>query len=114
MIYATGDTHGTFERFREEYFPEQSTMTKDDYVIICGDFGGVWDGGKQENKRLDWLEQLPFTVNETRFSNFFIEIRVAFCRKILIYQGFPVFAFWRSHRANVKIVKLFSFIKVAI
>ena len=62
MIYATGDTHGTFERFREEYFPEQSTMTKDDYVIICGDFGGVWDGGKQENKRLDWLEQLPFTV----------------------------------------------------
>ena len=62
MIYATGDTHGTFERFREEYFPEQTTMTKDDYVIICGDFGGVWDGGKQENKRLDWLEQLPFTV----------------------------------------------------
>lgn len=62
MIYATGDTHGTFERFREEYFPEQATMTKDDYVIICGDFGGVWDGGKQENKRLDWLEQLPFTV----------------------------------------------------
>ena len=44
-----GDTHGTFERFREEYFPEQATMTKDDYVIICGDFGGVWDGGKQEN-----------------------------------------------------------------
>ena len=53
-------------------------------------------------------------LNATRISNFFIEIRVAFCRKILIYQGFPVFAFWRSHRANVKIVKLFSFIKVAI
>ena len=30
MIYATGDTHGNFERFREEYFPEQTSMTKDD------------------------------------------------------------------------------------
>lgn len=62
MIYATGDTHGNFERFREEYFPEQASMTKDDYVIVCGDFGGVWDGGKQEQKRLDRLEQLPFTL----------------------------------------------------
>ena len=43
MIYATGDTHGNFERFRGEYFPEQTSMTKDDYVIVCGDFGGVWD-----------------------------------------------------------------------
>lgn len=62
MIYTTGDTHGNFERFREEYFPEQTSMTKDDYVIVCGDFGGVWDGGKQEQKRLDRLEQLPFTL----------------------------------------------------
>ena len=62
MIYATGDTHGNFERFREEYFPEQASMTKDDYVIVCGDFGGVWDGGKQEQKRLDRLDQLPFTL----------------------------------------------------
>ena len=44
MIYVTGDTHGDFERFREDIFPEQKTKTKDDYVIICGDFGGVWDG----------------------------------------------------------------------
>ena len=62
MIYATGDTHGNFERFREEYFPEQTSMTKDDYVIVCGDFGGVWDGGRQEQTRLDRLEQLPFTL----------------------------------------------------
>ena len=63
MIYATGDTHGNFERFREEYFPEQTSMTKDDYVIVCGDFGGVWDGGRQEQTRLDRLEQLPFTAH---------------------------------------------------
>ena len=45
MIYATGDTHGNFQRFAPEHFPEQAGMTKEDYMIICGDFGGVWDGG---------------------------------------------------------------------
>ena len=38
MIYATGDTHGKFERFQPEYFPEQAEMTKEDYMIICGDY----------------------------------------------------------------------------
>ena len=42
MIYITGDTHSDFRRFTMSTFPEQKEMTKDDYVIICGDFGGVW------------------------------------------------------------------------
>ena len=29
-------------------FPEQKQLDKGDYVIICGDFGGVWDGGKTD------------------------------------------------------------------
>ncbi len=38
MIYITGDTHGEFgRRFNTDVFPEQKEMTKDDYVIICGD-----------------------------------------------------------------------------
>lgn len=41
MIYITGDTHAGFKhRFNMDNFPEQREMTKDDYVIICGDFGG--------------------------------------------------------------------------
>lgn len=62
MIYATGDTHGQFQRFQSQNFPEQAAMTKDDYMIICGDFGGVWDGSKGEERNLDWLEHLPFTT----------------------------------------------------
>ena len=62
MIYITGDTHGRFERFTLENFPEQVEMTKDDFAIICGDFGGVWDGHKAERRRLDRLESLPFTL----------------------------------------------------
>lgn len=38
MIWATGDCHGNFERFKPEYFPEQAEMTKEDIVIICGDY----------------------------------------------------------------------------
>lgn len=62
MIYATGDTHGEFNRFTKANFPERVGMTKEDCVLICGDFGGVWDGGRQDRWNLDWLERLPFTV----------------------------------------------------
>ena len=40
-IFITGDTHGDFARFKKGNFPEQAELTKEDYVIICGDFGGV-------------------------------------------------------------------------
>lgn len=62
MIFVTGDCHGNFERFKPEYFPEQAQMTKDDVVIITGDFGGVWFGDKRDDEPLDWLERLPFTL----------------------------------------------------
>ena len=66
MIYLTGDTHREFmSRFNMANFPEQEKMTKDDYVIICGDFGGVWDIGwesKSEKHWLDWLEGRNYTL----------------------------------------------------
>lgn len=60
--YITGDTHGVFQRFEREYFPEQKNMTRDDHMIICGDFGGIWNGEPQDAEQLDWLESLPFTT----------------------------------------------------
>lgn len=62
MIYATGDTHGSFQRFGSKCFPEQKVMGRDDYVIICGDFGGVWADTPEENYWLNWLEEKPFTT----------------------------------------------------
>lgn len=65
MIYITGDCHQNFERFNASIFPEQNEMTKDDFVIICGDFGGVWDkdrAGRTETMLLDWLDCKPFTT----------------------------------------------------
>lgn len=40
-------------------------MSKDDFVIICGDFGGVWvkdKESKEETMLLDWLDCKPFTT----------------------------------------------------
>ena len=66
MIYITGDTHGEFKhRFNTENFPEQKEMSKDDYVLICGDFGGVWDVGwesKHEKYWLDWFEERSYIL----------------------------------------------------
>ncbi len=66
MIYITGDTHGEFnKRFSTKNFWFQSNLTKDDYVIICGDFGGIWKVGwesKEEKYWLNWLEEKPFTL----------------------------------------------------
>ena len=64
-IYITGDTHGDFHRFSADNFPEGKTLTKEDYVIICGDFGGIWDVEKsspQEKYWLDWLDNKPWTT----------------------------------------------------
>ena len=62
MIYITGDTHGGFQRFGNNYFPQQKHMSREDYVIITGDFGGLWDGGPKDWYWLDWLSGKPFTT----------------------------------------------------
>lgn len=65
MIYITGDCHREFGRFSTKNFPEQNEMTKDDFVIICGDFGGIWDKdkeSKEEKYYLDWLNNKAFTT----------------------------------------------------
>ena len=62
MIYITGDTHGDWmSRLNVHVFPEQKEMTKDDMVIICGDFG-IWHDTKEERYNLDWLENKSFTT----------------------------------------------------
>ena len=57
MIYITGDTHSDFTRFTEDRFPMQSEMTKNDYVIICGDFGGVWTFEEESSREKEALER---------------------------------------------------------
>lgn len=63
MIYITGDIHGEiYPRFGNKTFPEQKTLTKDDFVIILGDFGLPWDNSKEDEYQLKELEARPFTT----------------------------------------------------
>ena len=62
MIYVTGDTHGTYDYFKLVVFAhEHPELTKKDYVIVAGDFGGVWDE-KMLEEDLAHFRKLPFTV----------------------------------------------------
>ena len=82
-LFVTGDTHGALKytslaklnadgyirRLSPSSFPEQNDLSKSDYVIICGDFGGVFSASTKTTRELpddkndlDWLENRPFTT----------------------------------------------------
>ena len=61
-IYITGDLHGDLRRFQPEIFYEQEGLTKEDLVLVAGDFGCVWHGDERDDEGLDWLEGRPFTT----------------------------------------------------
>lgn len=64
MIYVTGDLHGSIDYWKitNSCFPKQKTLTKNDYVIICGDFGLVWDLKKEERYLIGELSHRKFTT----------------------------------------------------
>lgn len=61
-LYITGDTHGDFSRFRPESFYEQERLTKEDVILVAGDFGGVWYGDSRDDAGLNFLDSRPFTT----------------------------------------------------
>lgn len=66
MIFLTGDTHGVLEigRLRPDNFPAGQNLTRNDLVIILGDFGLLWsDPPRQEElDALGELENSPWTT----------------------------------------------------
>jgi len=59
MIYITGDMHGDFDRFKA---PSMKKLGKGDTLIVCGDFGFIWDGSRDEKLILDKLAEKSFTI----------------------------------------------------
>ena len=45
MVYVTGDLHGDYSRFKR---PEMKKLRAGDILLVCGDFGFIWDNSKQE------------------------------------------------------------------
>ena len=78
MIYFTGDTHADFRRFNMDNFPEQKEMSREDYVLIAGDFGGIWAAAEpfpliEERKRKKALK------NERNVLQWFAGKNPTFC-----------------------------------
>jgi hypothetical protein len=63
-VFVTGDLHGSLgmHRLDSKRFPEGTSLTKDDYLVVAGDFGLVWDFGAEELWWRDWLEARPWTT----------------------------------------------------
>lgn len=59
MIYLTADTHGELRRFDS---PRLRRLGEGDTLIVCGDFGFLWDGGEAEEKTLKKLGRKKYRI----------------------------------------------------
>ena len=59
MIYFTGDMHGDKGRFGAW---KLRWLKKTDALVICGDFGFLWDGSEKEKQALDWIGRRKYQV----------------------------------------------------
>ncbi|MEI6579375.1 MAG: metallophosphoesterase [Eubacteriales bacterium] len=59
MVYITGDTHGDYSRFRQ---PKLKKLNKGDTIIVCGDFGFIWEDTKAEQKIIKKLGKKKYNV----------------------------------------------------
>ena len=62
MIRITGDTHGDLNRINYAENYKNIPLGEGDTLIICGDFGFIFDGSKLEKEKLDLLAEKPYTV----------------------------------------------------
>ncbi len=59
MVFVTGDTHGDIKRFSGS---KLKGLTKNDTIIVCGDFGFIWDDSKTEQRNLKKLAKKKYTI----------------------------------------------------
>lgn len=59
MVYVTGDMHGEWERFKSK---EMRKLKAGDTLLVCGDFGFIWDDSRRERAALKKISTLPYTV----------------------------------------------------
>lgn len=63
MIYVTGDIHGEIDisKLNTQNF---SQAKAGDYLIVCGDFGLIWDmkPSRAEEYWMKWLSEKPFSL----------------------------------------------------
>ena len=58
-VYVTGDMHGDLERLYDKGIRK---LKSGDVLIVCGDFGYIYSGGKTERKVIDYLSTRRFVT----------------------------------------------------
>ena len=67
-VFVCGDTHagqvGDLDKLTSRKFPEGKELTKDDYVIVLGDFGFLWNDipSEYEKDKYKWFQEKPWTT----------------------------------------------------
>lgn len=69
-VFVCGDIHGDYDisKLNTSYWPEQKSLTKDDYLIILGDFGMIWSFMEDKTEKY-LLRQL----SSRRFTTLFVD-----------------------------------------
>lgn len=62
MLYITGDTHGEEDRFTGKDSVIEKTLTSNDKLIVCGDFGYISDDSYKERLFLRYLSEKPYQI----------------------------------------------------
>lgn len=63
-IFVCGDTHHDHDiaKIQPQNFTIQKDLTKDDVLIVAGDWGGIWYHDYRNGNLLDWWESRNFTT----------------------------------------------------
>ena len=59
MVFVTGDTHGDPNRLSKNGL---KNLKAGDTLIVCGDFGFIWDKSKNEQKILKALSKREYNI----------------------------------------------------
>lgn len=97
MIYVTGDTHGRHDvaKLHARQWPEGQELSRDDYLVILGDFGAIWDWGAGDHELLAWYESQPWTTlfADGNHENFDLidafEVSEMFGGRVQVVPGYP-------------------------
>lgn len=116
MIFITGDTHIPIDigKLNTTHFPIQKNLSDKDYVIICGDFGGVWDGSNEEKYWIKWLTEKNFTTlfvdgNHENFDMLNAFPVVEFCGGFAHKINDKIYHLMRGEVFNIDGKKIFTF-----
>ena len=62
MTYLVGDIHGKVDIKKIELWEQSVNPTRNDYLIVLGDFGAIWYGNWWDNELIDYWDSKPYRV----------------------------------------------------